>query len=136
MPALRPQSVPKAEVGRLVCSLPRTRAGGTDGRYGGKKRPCDAKRCVAPRAIGGKTGAEVGETGPRSLGASRRTGQRGCAISAKSLAGVLHQLLGDRQIDQRGIDVFVAEICRQIWKARLGIDALSIPIEHPVTDTC
>jgi hypothetical protein len=47
---------------------------------------------------------------------------------------VLHQLLGDRQIDQCGIDVFVTEICRQIWKARLGIDPLSIPGEHPVTD--
>jgi ABC-type antimicrobial peptide transport system permease subunit len=47
-------------------------------------------------------------------------------MSAKSLTGVLHQLLGDRQIHQRGIDVLVTEICRQIPDTKTNIEIVGV----------
>jgi len=52
----------------------------------------------------------------------------------KSLAGLLKQVLGNGEVHQRRMDVFVAEIRGQIRKARLRIDAFAVPGEHTAGD--
>ena len=45
---------------------------------------------------------------------------------------MLKKLLRDGEVDQRRVDVFVAEVCGQVREARLRIDPLSIPSQHAV----
>ena len=47
---------------------------------------------------------------------------------------LLEQVLGDGQIDQGGVDVFVAEIGGQIGESFLGLDARAIPRPHAMHD--
>ncbi len=47
---------------------------------------------------------------------------------------LLEQVLGDGQIDQGGVDVFVAEIGGQIGESFLGLDARAVPRQHAMND--
>jgi hypothetical protein len=60
--------------------------------------------------------------------------QQACADLAKTLAGFLKQLLGNRQIDDGGMEIAVTEIGPQVRQSGLDIDALPIPGQHPMDD--
>ena len=53
---------------------------------------------------------------------------------AEALPGLLQQILRDRDIDQRRMDIAVPEVGRQVRKAILRIDAGAVPVENPVHD--
>jgi len=56
------------------------------------------------------------------------------AKAMEALIRFLEQVLGDGQIDQGGVDVFVAQIGGQIVEAFLGLNARTIPRQHAVDD--
>ena len=55
-------------------------------------------------------------------------------MHAKSFAGLLKQILGNGEVHQRRVDIFVPEIGGQVREARLRIDALAVPGEHAACD--
>ena len=48
----------------------------------------------------------------------------------------MQKLLRDRQINQRRMDVLVAEVRGQVWQHGLGVDSCPIPFRHSVNDEC
>ena len=56
------------------------------------------------------------------------------AKGVKTRIRFLEEVLGDGQVHQGGIDIFMAEIRRQVMEAGLRIDPGAIPGHHPVHD--
>ena len=59
-----------------------------------------------------------------------------CAQQPEPIIGQMQKLLRDRQINQRRMDVLVAEIRGQVWQHGLGVDACPIPFGHSVNHEC
>src|SRR5260370_11061517 len=45
---------------------------------------------------------------------------------------LLQDFLGDRDVNQRRVDIAVTQICREEWKLILRIDAGAVPLENAV----
>ena len=59
-----------------------------------------------------------------------------CTQQPELIIGQMQKLLRDCQINQRRMDVFMAEIRGQIWEHGLGVDACPIPFGHSVNHEC
>ena len=55
-------------------------------------------------------------------------------MHAKSFAGLLKQILGNGEVYQRRVDIFVPEIGGQVREAQLRVDTLAVPGEHAACD--
>ena len=50
------------------------------------------------------------------------------------IVGMVQQLLSDGHIDETGVQAAVAEICPEVRKFGLRIDAFPVPLRHAVND--
>ena len=57
-----------------------------------------------------------------------------CSECTEALVCLLQEILRDRDIDQRRMDITVPKIGRQEWKLVLRIDAGPIPFQNAVHD--
>lgn len=60
--------------------------------------------------------------------------ERRGADDTEALVGETEQLLGDREVDQGRVDVTVTEVGREVGQPALRVDALPVPLEHPMDD--
>src|SRR5207302_8622152 len=96
---------------------------------------CDGKHCVVAPTSRGRRRVAVEETDlPSSVSSFGQRLQESGAPHAKSLASLLKQLLGNGEVHQRRVDIFVPEIGDQVREARLRIDTLAVPGEHAARD--
>ena len=54
--------------------------------------------------------------------------------SSEAPVRFLQQFLGDRQVDQGRVDIAMTKIGSQMRQTALRIDALVIPLRHPMDD--
>src|SRR5713226_2013089 len=53
---------------------------------------------------------------------------------SEALVRLLQELLGDRQVYQRRVDIAMTKVGGQMCQPALGIDPLLIPLRHPMDD--
>src|SRR5215471_2197020 len=96
------------------------------------------ERCSAARStIRGRTSATAsGAWGDRFSALSRPLDdlQDFRFRGSETFVGVLKQFLRNSEIDQRGMNIAVTEICREIRQPGLRVDPLFVPLRHPMDD--
>ena len=55
-----------------------------------------------------------------------------CPERPESFVCFLQDFLGDRDVNQRRVDIAVTQICREEWKFLLRIDTGAVPLENAV----
>src|SRR5258708_170203 len=119
----------------VAAALPRSEE--TVAMRRGKPTRCDATHCAARRAIHGKTHA-ADRQGPEERVSFSRSSldrfQHAGLSATKPRVGMLEKLLRDRQVNERRMDVEVAEIRSQVLETVLWVDSLAIPLGHPMDD--
>ena len=56
------------------------------------------------------------------------------AEDPKPLAGAMQQFLGDRDVNQSGVQVTMAEVGPEVRQLGLDIDVFPVPLDHPMHD--
>src|SRR5271157_117156 len=56
------------------------------------------------------------------------------AEGPKPLAGTMQQFLGDRDVNQGGVQVAMTEVGPEVRQLGLDIDAFPVPLDHPMHD--